>query len=64
MFVESERTLEVLETELADVQLGEVGVVRWIGGGVPCLDLVRTKLDQLQLVVDRWLSQPLLLWSF
>ena len=45
MFVEHEGALEVLEAEHADVELCHVGVVRRVGGGVPRLDLVRSKLS-------------------
>ena len=47
MLMESERTFEVLETELTDVELCQVGVVRRIGGGVPCFNLIRPKLNHL-----------------
>ena len=50
MSVQGDRTLEVLETELADVDLGEGGEVRGVGGGVPHIHLVRPKLHQPQLV--------------
>ena len=40
MLVECEGALEVLEVELTDLELPQVGVVRKVGGGVLCLDLV------------------------
>lgn len=55
MLVQSERALEVLEAKFTNVELGEVGVVRWVGGGVPCLNLICSKLDHLQLVAHQWL---------
>ena len=51
MSVQRDRALEVLEAELADVDLGEAGVVWGIGGGVPRSHLVPAKLHQTQLVV-------------
>ena len=56
MLVECEGTLEVLEAELADIELRQVGVVRRVGGGVPCLDLVRSKLYHFEVIVHRRLG--------
>ena len=51
MLAQGEGTLEILEAKLADVELGEGGVVSRVGGGVPGVHLVQTKLDGLQTVV-------------
>ena len=51
MFVESERALEVLETELADVEFREAGMIRRVRGGVPRVHLMGTKRYHLELVV-------------
>ena len=47
MFVKSERSLKILETKLADVELRQVGVVWRVGGRVPRLYLVPTELNHL-----------------
>ena len=56
MLVECEGAFEVLETELAHIELCQVGVVRRIGGGIPRLDLVRPKLDHLEVIINWWLG--------
>ena len=64
MLVECEGALEVFEAELADIELRQVGVVRRVGGGVPCLDLVRSKLYHFEVIVHRWLGSGCQLSSF
>ena len=51
MSVQCNGTLEVFETELADVDLGEARVVSGIGGGVPHTHLMTAKLYQSQSVL-------------
>ena len=51
MLVESKGTLEVLEAELADVDLVEGGVVCRVRGRVPGVHLMPAKLDHLQAIV-------------
>ena len=64
VLVECEGALEVLEAELADIELCQVGVVRRVGGGVPRLDLVRSKLYHFEVIVHRWLGGGCQLSSF
>ena len=64
MLVECEGALEVFEAELADIELRQVGVVRRVGGGVPRLDLVRSKLYHFEVIVHRWLGGGCQLSSF
>ena len=47
MLALNERTLEVFEAKLAEVELLQVGVVRRKGGGVPGNNLVSAKLNIL-----------------
>ena len=56
MLVECEGALEVLEAELTDIELRQVGVVRRVEGGVPCLDFVRSKLYHFEVIVHRRLG--------
>ncbi len=51
MLAQGEGALEVLEAELADVELGEGGVVCRVGGGVPGVHLMGPKLNHLQTIV-------------
>ena len=38
-------TLHVLQAELTEVELWQDGILLWVGGRVPCLDLIFPKLD-------------------
>ena len=51
MLVQCDGTLEVLQTELADVDFGQLGVVKGIGGGVPRVHLIATKLHHLKTIL-------------
>ena len=64
MLVECEGALEVLEAELADIELRQVGVVRRVGAWVPRLDLVRSKLYHFEVIVHRRLGDNCQLSSF
>ena len=48
MSVQGDRALEVLEAVLADVDVGQLGEVRWVGRGVPGLQLVAANLEVLE----------------
>jgi len=50
VLVESQGTLEILQTKLAYVQFRKVGVVSRIRGRVPGVNFVAAKLDDLELV--------------